>query len=159
MANHEAAGGTSDRGRSGPRFTATHLMEVARHGDTAARLDVAGDANMPAEGVALLARDPDPGIRGALLANEAVPQVALEEMLERFPEMRAQIATHPHAPMKLMEAAPLGTHTPVSLDSYLRRRAASDAQRSALLDAHARAHGQQAPVTLGDAWAQAKQAT
>lgn len=158
MTNHESVEDEPDEGRA-PRFTPAHLLAVVRRGDRTERLEVAGETNMPAEGVALLARDPDPGIREALLTNGAVPLVALEEMLERFPEARAQIANHPNAPMKLMESAPLVSHTSLSLDSFLRRRAASQGQRDALLAAHSRAQEHQLTVTLGDAWAQVKQAT
>jgi hypothetical protein len=132
--------------------TTEELVRIAREGDSSARFAVAADDRMPVEGLAVLAHDPEEGIRGSVLTNAAVPTEVLQAMLESFPRMLPQIATHPNAPVDVMESVPLFTHTYLSLDGFLRRRAASSAQRDALLLAHAEAHTLSRSETLGEAW-------
>ena len=133
-----------------PRLTADELLRIVREGDNAERFAVASEENMPVEGLTALALHAEPGIRGSILANASVPTSVLELMLAAYPDMAPFVATHPNAPLPLMERESLAHHTSLSLIGYTRRKGASAAQREALLLRAAESHG----GTLGEAWEQ-----
>lgn len=143
-------GGMSDSDAS---LTAAELLRLAREGSAAERAHAAADPRLPLEGLWLLARDTDPGVRGAVVVNPEVPAAVLEAIAAADVDLREKAGTHPNAPLRLMESVPLIWHTQWSLVRYAERQGASEHPRDELLSAWSRAHARSDwTTTLGQTW-------
>lgn len=134
-------------------LTAAELMRLAHQGSAAERALAAADSRLPLEGLWLLARDTDPGVRGAVVFNPEVPEAVLEAIAAAADDLREKAGTHPNAPLRLMESLPLIRHTQWSLVRYTERQGASEHTRDELLSAWSRAHTHSDWTTpLGQTW-------
>lgn len=133
--------------------THAELMRLAREGSTTERANAAAHPQLPLEGLWLLARDTDPGVRGAVVVNPDVPAALLEAIAAENVELHEKAATHPNAPLRLMESVPLIWHTQWSLVRYTERQGASEHARDELLSAWSQAHSRKDwTTTLGQTW-------
>ncbi len=132
---------------------AAELMYLAREGSATDRANAAADPRVPLEGLWLLARDSDPGVRGAVVLNPEVPAAVLEAIAAANDDLREKAGTHPNAPLELMESVPLIWHTQRSLVRYTERQGTSGHTRDELLSAWSQAHSRSDwTTTLGQTW-------
>lgn len=87
----------------------------------------------PAEVADLLVAG-DRQVAMALAANDTVPSSSLQEVVERYPDLRGAVARNPNAPMALKDEVPIGALTGFSLERYLNERHATLPQRMRLLE-------------------------
>jgi len=110
--------------------------DVAAYPDAerAALIDRAYAAEIDlAEVVDLLAAG-DRQVAMALAANDAVPSSSLQELVERYPDLRSAVARNPNAPTALKDEVPIGALSGFSLQRYLDERRATPPQRMRLLE-------------------------
>lgn len=125
-------------------------LRVARTGDQNERWRLAGREDLSVQAFELLARDPDPQVRGSLLFdNYRTPPHLVEQLAAESAEFAELARYHPNASIERLESGILGRHIQTTIHSYLDRKGATPDQRRKVYRAM---QDERSTETLGAIW-------
>ena len=129
----------------------SELLEIARSGNPAERVSLAGAPHLPVEVMDVLSEDSDEHVAAGLASNEDAPPEILARVAKKHPKLRLWVASQSHAPPDLKDLLAIGEHTGHSIERYLDDVDASSRERLTLLARFNTTPHREGPP-LGDVW-------